>query len=257
LDKPKFGDKNIGRTPIERLIVWLEANKLLKPFINISILIVLIGWNTFVHEDYAKGFIFFLLVSFILLSGTESAESFFGSSALAVFIALHLSLYGFNSVPLVISFLIFVMFKEYIQANLLYPISTYLIFDSIFNYFDCDTFINVYIEKAGQLFFSPNTLTFFLFIPVVYIYLKIEKGINNKFRNSFMKKFGMLVIICVLFYLLLVSGFILNNQILTYLGIISLLLYFTGVTLLMNNIKHSLIALIPIIIIILAGQLFN
>lgn len=257
MGKPKFGDKSTGRTSIERLIVWLEAYKLLNPFITISILIVLIGWNTSVHADYVKGFIFLVLVSLILISGTKSAESFFGSSTLAVFIILHLALYGFNSIPLVISFVVFVVFKERFESNLLYPISAYLIFDSIFSYFNFNSIVNIYIEKVSKSIFSSDFFIFLLVIPATYLYLRVEKMINKKFNSSFMSKYGVLVILCILFYLLIAAGFLLPNQILIYLSAVILFLYFIGVMHLKKNIKYSFIASIPILLLILAVFLYK
>lgn len=257
MDKPKFGDKSIGRTSIERFIMFLEANNAIKPFVTISILVVLIGVNTYVHNDYSKGFIFLLLTAIILLSGVKPAESFFGASALAIFIAIHLSLYGFNALPLVISFAVFIIFRAIFENNLLLPISIYLIFDSLFSYINVYEVIDTYVQKIGRIVFSKEIMIFALIIPVAFVYLQVEKRINNVFNNSFWREFGTLLVMTILYYIFILIGLAFNYMILKYLGVGILLLYVIGIMLTTKNNKYLYISIIPVILFITLVWILN
>ncbi len=90
---------------------------------------------------------------------------------MAIFIAIHLSLYGFNAIPLAISFTIFIFFRTYLENNLLYPISIYLVFDSYFSYFNINNLVDSYFKSIGKFIFSQEFMAIALIIPITVFYL--------------------------------------------------------------------------------------
>lgn len=120
-----------GRTSLERLFLWLELHGVLQRLITISLLFVFIGLNSIAHGEQLKGLFFLVLVSIILISGLEPAQNFFGTSALALFIVLHISLFGFNPFPIIISFITYLIFRLYFEKNILSSVILYLIIDSL------------------------------------------------------------------------------------------------------------------------------
>ncbi|RDY69055.1 hypothetical protein DXT76_17310, partial [Halobacillus trueperi] len=51
----RFGNKDFGRTPIERLIIILEKNGLLRQVVNLLVLVILVGINSQIHNETTKG----------------------------------------------------------------------------------------------------------------------------------------------------------------------------------------------------------
>lgn len=226
--KPTFGDKTIGRSPIERLIKWLDAYNLLKPIINFNILLLLIGMNSSIREESTKGAVFLLIVFLILLSGNEATSNFFGASALAVFIILHISLFGFNSLAIILSFIIFIIFRKNMTKNLLGPISTYLLLDTVIYYFNINIQFEKVFESLGNSIFSYEWFVALSLIPITAFYLKFEKSISAVFKGAFLKKYGVFIALMILIVSFTSIGIIFEIGISFSISSFFLFLYFIG-----------------------------
>lgn len=224
----------------------MEAHGFIRAFMILLLLFCLIGINSVVHNDFSKGFVFLVLVFLILLTGIEPAENFFGASALAMFIAIHLSLFGFNSIPLVASFLVFVLFRSFFMKNLLLPITVYLAFDSAFNYFGIEKIINSFTETWGKKIFSFNGFAFLTVVLLTYCYLQIERLLKKKYGKSFYGQYGAMMLIGVLLYLSFIIGIIMHFMWLQALGSLWFVLYIIGAMHFDKESKKFLVLVLPV-----------
>lgn len=251
----KSRNRKLGRTPIERLILSMESYKLINVFTVLLLLFLFIGINSIIHEDLSNGFIFLVLVCLILLTGLKPAANFFDTSALAIFISIHLSLFGFNVTALTLVFLGFYLFKSFFEKNLLFPIIAYLITDSIVIFFDINNVIIKFSELYGSKIFSLDGLLFLLIIPIVYGYLKLERLYNEKFSDHSLVKNGLIAVIVFLLYIFIIIGIITDNLYFKILGGLLFTLYFIGMEHLHENSgKREIFFLfipIPILIIVI------
>lgn len=250
-NKPKFGDKSIGRSPIERLIVWLDAHKILKPLVYLLILLLLIGIDSTVRNEQTNGVIFLILVFLILLGGDNSTKNFFGASALAVFIILHISLFGINSIALISSFVVFLFYNKRLKENILGPISIYLIFDIISYLLELDSYLSNYLKIISNFIFTYEFVVVVSIIPVTLLFLRLEKYIFKKFENEFIKNYGVFLLLGLFIYLFFILGVVFGERIFYFIGGGFLILYFVGAIQRKDNLMESLFLILPILLLLI------
>lgn len=251
----KFGNKNYGRTPIERLIIFLEKKGILRQVTNLLLLVVLIGINSHIHDETTKGIQFLVIVFLILYSGNESTTNFFGASTLAIFIIIHLSLYEFNAIALILTFVTFLIFKNKLKRNFLGPISIYLIFDSLFIYFDLQ-FTSLFYSLSNYIF-SSNTIILLSIIPITYLFMTFERQGKNISSNTLLQKYIVFISLFFLFGLFFLIGMITSNSILVNISHFILTFYLIGAFLYQNEIKTLVFLLLPIGVILLIAHIFK
>ncbi|ASS74575.1 hypothetical protein CIG75_05920 [Tumebacillus algifaecis] len=166
----KFGDKTFGRSPLERLVLILESNGLLNRLLIIFSTLGIIGLNSLIRTEYDNGIIYFLLVILILLSKTKVSENFFGSSALAICIVLHIAIFGFSGISLVLSFVTYIVFRRFMDKHILFPILVYLIFDTIALLSNKGEYLRKLMEGLGMVLFDLNFLIVLFLLPFLYCY---------------------------------------------------------------------------------------
>lgn len=255
-NESKFGDKSLGRSPIERLLKMLEAYGVLYFVMSLFILIILIGIDSIIREELTNGVTFLILVFLILLSGNGLTENFFGSSVLAVFIILHISLFGFNSIPLIISFIIFLKFHNKLQQNLLATISIYLILDILSYHFALNTYLIAFFDKIGNIIFSPNVFIVISILPIAFLLLNIEKVFNSKFNNKLIKNYGTFLLLLLLIIIFFTIGYFFNILIFYKTIGVFIFLYIIASINFKNEIKKYLLIILPIVLIVTAMRYF-
>jgi hypothetical protein len=254
-EENKFGDKHFGRTSIERLIILLEQKGILRPVINLFFLIILVGVNSQVHLEPIKGVQFLIIIFLILYSGNESTTNFFGAAALAVFIIIHLSMFGFNVLALILTFTIFLLFRKTLEKNLLGPISIYLFMDAFFIYFKLQ-FTDFFISISNYLF-SRDAVIILSLIPATYFFIIIERGFKKNFSNSFINSYGVFIVFGSLFGISFLIGIISNNSLLKNFSLVPLMFYFLGSLMYQKDLKKFAFILLPMVIIILTSYLIK
>ncbi len=248
---PKFGDKSIGRSPIERLIIWLEARRLLLPTVMLCILLFLIGLNATVHVEFAKGLTYLIIVFFILVYRRVSVQDFFGAPALAVLITIHQALFGFNAMPLIITFLIFIFLRSKKGISILLPISLYLLLDTGFIYFNLGIIFDSYFNSFSYRIFSQEMIGIVTIVPLSYAYLRFERFIRKHTSNNFIYNYGAMLVLGGVMCLFMPIGYLLNrNLVLIIIGTASFVIYFIGL-LQFKNIPQILFLYVPLVILLL------
>lgn len=255
-EKPKFGDKSTGRSSIERLITWLEAYKLLYPLFNLIVLIILIGVNSSIRENTTNGIMFLILVFLILLGGNESTKNFFGASALAVFIILHISLFGFNSIALIISFLIFVAFRKRLERNLLGPISIYLLLDTATYYYNLSVHFKDIFSYLGDKIFSYEVVATLMVVPLAYIFLIFDRIFRKKFERNFVRIYGVFIVLGLLTLVFGIIGLLFEYKLYYYISGFFMLLYLIGTIQYKSNLRIFLFITLPLLIPVLLLSYF-
>lgn len=207
--------------------MWLDLYRLLQPVLNFILLLILIGLNSVVRNEYSNGVLFLILIFLILISGTEPTVNFFGASVLPLFIILHLAVFSFNSLSLIMSFITFVVFKKNLERNLLGPISIYLLFDTFFYYVDIGQKLNDVSIAIGKVIFTFEIFVIIMIIPIYFLYLTFERILRSRFK--IFDKHGIFLINGVFIYFFSIAGFLLNNSILLLAGTVLLIFYFVEV----------------------------
>ncbi|WP_430787204.1 hypothetical protein VBD025_15830 [Virgibacillus flavescens] len=248
----KFGNKDFGRTPIERLIILLEKKGILRQVINLLFLVILVGINSQIHNDTTKGVQFLIIVFLILYSGNESTTNFFGAATLAIFITIHFSMFGFNAIALILTFTIFLLFKKRLEKNFLGPISIYLFIDTLYIYLDLQ-FTGIFSFLSNYLF-SENAVIILLLIPATNLFLIVERQSKKTFTNRFLNKYFVFISLAFLFGIAFFIGIILSNSALIYVSYFLLIFYAIGTFIYKNQ---TIILLLPIAVIILIAYVLN
>lgn len=216
-------NNSIRNTSVGKFMIWLDINRLLYPTINFIILLVLIGFNSVIRNEYSNGVLFLILVFLILISGNEPTENFFGASAIPLFIILHLSMFSFNSLSLIVTFIVFIILKKYLGKNLLGPISIYLTFDTFFYYIDIGQKLKEISSSVAKTIFTFEVFLIITIFPIFMIYLTYEHTLKRRFKALY--KYGYFLVIEIFILILYFTGFLLNNSILLISGMVITLLY--------------------------------
>jgi hypothetical protein len=251
----KFGNKDFGRTPIERMIILLEKKGMSRLVINLLFLFILIGINAQIHNETTKGVQFLIIVFLILFSGNESTTNFFGAATLAIFIIIHLSMFGFNSLALISTFIVFLIFKKNLEKNFLGPISIYLIIDTLFIYFNLH-FTEMF-NSISKFIFSRNVLILFSIMPATYLFLNMENRSKMIFSNSFFKKYSVFIFLGSLFGIIFLTGIIVSSQAIIYISLTLFLFYALGTSLYQNEPKKHLFLILPIGLILVIAYILK
>lgn len=222
--KYKFGDKNFGRNSLERTLILLEQNKTINIIVSIFFLIFLVGTNSVLHGKSQEGLIFLLFTSIILIGNKIRTEQFWGTSIFALVLIIHISIFGFSSLPILFSYIIVLLFGDKMGKNILLPVTIFLVIDSGIVYYDLTKYTNDFFEKTSKFIFEQDVLCMMLIIPLSYLYLKLERWYKKRYNKDFL--LILYIIIFVIAYLI----FIYNITILKGLFWGLFLIYVVGLT---------------------------
>lgn len=240
--------KEGGRDPLIRMFKRLDSQGLLQPVITLLLLIVLIGVNSKLHSKIPEGVIFLLLVFIILLTGRNPAINFFGSSAIALFIGLHVALYGFYPASILASFLLYLIFQKHVEKDFRYPITIYLLIDSLFTYLNIASSISYLLNYIGLKIFSANVIGLISVIPLFAIFYFSEIWFERKYKSGFWKDYGVFVSLLAVAVIFQLFSIILRFELGGILGIVFILIYMMGMITYVKENTKMIILLVPLIL---------
>ncbi len=197
-----------------------------------------------VHGEYPKGLTYLILVFLILVYRNILVQDFFGAPALAVLILLHQALFGFNPLPLIITFVIFSILRVITNVIILWPISIYLLLDTVYYYFQLDKIFDSYFNSFSHKVFSQDMIGVVAFLPLSYLYFRVERFVRNRKGNSFIGNYGAPIIIGVIMCIFIPLGYWLDNLVLILIGNGSFLIYIIGI-MQFRKILQLLISFLP------------
>lgn len=254
-DLPRFGDKSIGRDPLQRLVIWLKAHEYISPVLTVLALLLFIGINTIVHDaSYAKGLSFLILISLILLKGRDKTNSFFGAPPLAIFIVLHISLFGFNVIPIIATFAVF---NKTMEQHPLWPITAFLATDSGYLFLRLESYWNSLLNQLGPHIFSQDFFIVLLIIPIAYILYLLENLFKNKFGNTVLGRYGLCIALGVLMLISCLGFLITKSSLSTFLFTAVTMLYILNFISYKHNLKIVLLLYAPLLTVVTLIYLKN
>ncbi|WP_220353059.1 hypothetical protein, partial [Halobacillus trueperi] len=177
------------------------------------------------------------------------------AATLAIFIIIHLSMFGFNANALMLTFTIYLMFKSKLTKNFLGPISIYLLIDIFFVHYNIN--LTGFFNFFSEYIFSINTVIILSILPLTYLFLIAERKFIEKWSNNFFSKYLLFIIIAAIFGLTFLTGTILSDSSLTYFSYFLLMFYFIGAFSHKNDIITSVYLLLPLGLIILIAYILK
>ena len=253
-------DDERGVATLESIVLRLEEHNLIWPAVLLSVLLALIGANAQVHGKLGEGAVYFVLLLSILWTGDKPAQTFFGSSSLALFIILHITLFGANALALIISFVIYVVFRKFLLESVLFPITVYLFIDTVVIYYDVVGNMMQMARSAGRWMFTGDSFyALFSIVPSIYGYILIERLFASRFPDSHWKRNGPPLSLGLFAACTLPISIWLRWDLLGLLAGISTLLYMVGELMNFDRGGHrkAWIARIPLVILFVEALVIN
>ena len=223
-------DKNtLGRDPIIRTFNSLRKKGILEPVITFALLFFLIGINTTLHHAFAKGIIFFVVIFLTIITGKRNAIEFFGSSTIAVFVGLHIALYGLSMLALTCSFILYLLFRSFFERNLNYPVTIYLLLDSLILYIGREKYIEDGLEIIGRQVFNERLIILAFVFPCLATFYYLELWFEKNGKNNYVKEYGAFFVILAVSLTILILALLFSNQLLAIIGLVIFSIYCAGI----------------------------
>ncbi|NGP90250.1 hypothetical protein [Fodinibius halophilus] len=197
-------DEKIEPAPVEKTILRLEKSNRIWPFLIFNLLLILVGINSIVHNNYEAGIAFFFVTILLYFINKDKAAEFLGTSSQALLIVLHITLFGVHPFAILTALIFYLIFKRLIDQSPFGSISIYILIDSIIEFIEPIWGVSEWVNSIGEkilvseFFYSLLTL-----IPLTYLFLRIERYFKKNFNNPILKENGSYLTIgticCILF----------------------------------------------------------
>ncbi|MBQ89776.1 MAG: hypothetical protein CL433_13205, partial [Acidimicrobiaceae bacterium] len=172
------------------VVRWLERTGLFWPAAVTLAVFVLAGADAYVREKPGEGLAFAAIAVLVLVSRSrtlpayQAAETFLGTSSLAVLVVVHITLLGPEPAALLLSFVAFVAARRWIERDPFGPTCLYLAVDVVVVGTEIDAQVDAWLASAGNALFSwPGFYWGLMFIPALYAHLKLDDWGRARFER--------------------------------------------------------------------------
>lgn len=206
----------------------LERRGLLWRSNFLLVVAALVAYNSWAHQDYASGLVFLVLSILILLVGRIPSEQFFGTSSIAVYLVLHITLFGANQFALITAFAVFIVASPWLLQNTLGPFSVYLLLDAIFVQFGTSIPSDLLQDWGTAVFEGPLFWFVVTALPSFMLFLWVDKYLLDTSFSQGVREYG--VFYLLIFVALLLGGLarLLSASILEWAMSMVCLVYIAG-----------------------------
>lgn len=222
---------------------WVTLQGYAGPLLIVLALLFFVGANARLHgASYEHGFSFYLAVLLLFYKGRQPAASFFGVPPLAVFILLHIALFGLSLLPLLCTF---ALFRH--STQLIWPVALYLSLDSAYLYFPQAAQVDNWLALLGKIFFAKESLLALAIVPLAYLAHLVEKALRKQYGETFIGQYGPMIALCSLMYFFGLSMLFLKLNSLSYWFLVSSILYTLTIIRQKHNAKLVLLTFLPLL----------